>query len=65
MDYGMYHQEYGGKVKVRNKDDNTMVVTWGFVFGGETGCGLGGVSDIGGRGDGQDGYCDRRIVKWI
>ena len=39
--------------------------TRGFVFGGDTDGGLGGVSDIGGRGDGQDGYCDRRIVKWI
>ena len=64
MDYGMYHQEYGGKVKVRNKDDNTMVVTWGFVFGGDVDYGLGGRSDGGDGGDGRDGDSNGRLAKW-
>ena len=55
----------GREAEARAKGGNAAVGTRGVVVGGDTDGGLGGESDIGGRGYGQDVYCDRRIVKWI
>ena len=52
-----------GKAEARTKNGNAAVGTGGYGFEWDTGGGPQGGADRGGRGDGRDGDCNRRLVK--
>ena len=53
-----YGTVYGGRAQARVKDGQAVVVAGRIGFGGDVDGRLGGGTDRGGGGDGQDGYGD-------
>ena len=53
----------GGKAEARAKGRDMVMVTGGYVFGGDVDGGLGGRSDGREGGDGRDRDCNGRLVK--
>ena len=52
------------KAEARDKSDNAVMGTGGYVFGGDADSGPGKGADVGGGRDGRYGNCNGKLIKW-